>query len=344
MPGNHLVFDAFSASEIAPDQYDPNIYAYRYRNGVRAESISGFADVKRRLEHLLMEKPYTTEQLSRELSFDRPLLQKILDYLFTHTGEIAALDIPHQSTLYIWANREVAENIRTKFGLGAVGVDTDDYTAEDITAIASYLTNLLVLHPSIELLDDAIDKCRMMLDAARLSQAFQPSAELENRISLLKKKYGELCERREAEMAKWAREETDDDQPAEADASIDLLPDPGQAGKLYPYSTLYLLGSGQNYSGPEMLKHISVDDPELSTMSFANLSLLVVELDTFTEDLETGRSVLGLVETYLSSFFPGKGLTVKFRRITGVRHKRHVERLLHEEVLRIRKRGYHVVT
>jgi hypothetical protein len=343
MPGNHLVFDAFSIEEVTPEHYDPTIYSYRYQNGIRAESISGFTDIKRRLEHLLIEKPYTTEQLARELSFDRQLLQKILDYLFTHTGEVAALDIPQQPTLYIWADREVAENIKTKLTLGAIGVDTDDYTLEDLTAVASYLTNLLVINPSIELLDDAIDKCRLMLDAAKLAQAFQPNVDLENRISLLKKKYDQLCERRNRETERWAVEESDEELVL-PDPDVDALPDIAQTRKLYPYQTLYLLGSGQNYTGPDMLKHMSIDDPELTTLSFANLSLLVIELDTFVEDLESGSSVLGLVETYLGAVFPSKGLTVKFRKLPGMKYKRNVENLMHEEILRIRKRGYHVGT
>jgi hypothetical protein len=341
MPGNHLVFDAINIAEVTPESYDPTIYAYRYRNGVRAESIGGFADVKRRLQHILAENPRTTEQLARALSFDRQLLQKILDYLFTHTGEIAALDVPEQPTLYIWADREVAENIRTKLILGAVDVDTDDYTIEDLTAISSYLTNLLVINPSIEVLDDAIDKCRLMLDAAKLAQAFQPNTDLENRIELLKKKYDQLCERREEEVARWAPSE-ESEQEISIDPDFDALPDMLGESKLYPHGTLYLMGSGQDYTGPEMMKHISIDDPELTTLSFANLDRLIVELDTFTEDLESGRSVLGLVETYIGSVFPDKGMTVQFRRLPGAKYKRNVEKLMHEEVLRIRRRGYRV--
>ena len=53
--------------------------------------------------------------------------------------------------------------------------------------------------------------------------------------------------------------------------------------------------------------------------------------------------MLGLVETYRGSLFPGKGLTVEFRKLAGVKHKRNVEKLLHEETLRIRKRGYQVL-
>jgi len=343
MPGNHLEFDAVNLSDVAPVHYDPTIYAYRYNNGVRAESIGGFTDIKRRLQHILSEKPRTTEQLSRELSFDRQLLQKILDYLFTHTGDVAALDIPEQATLYIWADREVAENIRAKLTLGAIGVYTDDYSLDDLTAISSYLTTLLVLSPSIDILDAAIDKCRLLLDAARLTQAFQPNADLENRITLLKRKYNELCERREGEMERWAPEE-EAEEAAAPGPDVDALPDTMGGSKLYPYGTLYLLGSGQNYEGPEMLKHISIDDPELTTLSFANLDLLVVELDTFVGDLMSGGSILGLVETYVGPVFPGKGLTVKFRRLAGMKYKRDIEKLMHEEILRIRKHGYSVST
>lgn len=343
MPGSHLEFDAFNLSDVTPEQYDPTIYSYRYNNGVRAESIGGFTDIKRRLEHIISEKPRTTEQLSRELSFDRQLLQKILDYLFTHTGEVAALDIPEQATLYIWADRRVAENIQAKLALGGVGVDTDDYTLDDITAISSYLTTLLVLNPSIDMLDDAIDNCRLMLDAAKLSQAFQPNVELENRIALLKRKYDVLCERREGEMERWAADE-EEEEVTSPDLDMDALPETMGTSKLYPYGTLYLLGTGETYNGPEMLKHISIDDPELTTLSFANLDLLVVELDTFIGDLESGGSVLGLVETYIGPVFPGKGLTVRFRKLPGTKYKRNVEKLMHEEILRIRKRGYSVTT
>jgi hypothetical protein len=93
-----------------------------------------------------------------------------------------------------------------------------------------------------------------------------------------------------------------------------------------------------------MLKHISIDDPELTTLGFANLDLLVVELDTFIGDLETGGSILGLVETYIGPVFPGKGLTVRFRKLPGMKYKRNIEKLMHEEVLRIRKHGYSVGT
>jgi|APSaa5957512622_1039677.scaffolds.fasta_scaffold100391_1 hypothetical protein len=139
MANSHLIFDAFSLEEITPENYDSSIYAYRFRNGIRAESISGFADVKSQLEQLLGEKPLTTEELAHELHFDRHLLQKILDYLFTHTGEVAALDIPQKSTLYIWADIVIAENIREQFALASVGIDTENYSAEDVTAITSYI-------------------------------------------------------------------------------------------------------------------------------------------------------------------------------------------------------------
>ncbi len=343
MPGSHLEFDAVSLSDVTPGHYDPAIYAYRYRNGVRAESIGGFTDIKRKLQHLLTAKPRTTEQLSRTLTFDRQLLQKILDYLFTHTGEVAALDIPEQDTLYIWEDSEVAENIRVKLTLGAIGVDTNDYTLDDLTAVASYLTILLVLNPSIELLDKTISKCRLILDATQLAQAFRPNTDLENRITLLKKKYDQLCEKREGEIDEGASEEKDEE-PFTVELDIDALPETLHAPKLYPYGTLYLLGTGQTYSGPEMLKHLSIDDPELTTLSFANLDLLVVELDTFIEDLQSGRSILGLVETYIGSIFPGKGLTVRFRKLPGMKFKRNVENLMHEEILRIRKHGYSVDT
>ncbi len=92
-----------------------------------------------------------------------------------------------------------------------------------------------------------------------------------------------------------------------------------------------------------MLKTISIDDPELSTMSFANLSTLIVEMSTFTQDLELGSSILGLVETYVGSIFPGKGLNIRFRKAPGIKYKRNVEKLMHEEVLQIRKRGYRII-
>jgi len=341
MPGNYVIFDAVCSEDTKAGEHDPNIFLYRYQNGVRAESISGFSDVKRRLEHILSEKAHMTEELTRILSFDRQLLQKILDYLFTHTGEVAALDIPQQPTLYVWADVLVDEDIREKQVLGSVGVDTEDYTVEDLTAVASYLTNLLVLSPPAEMLDDAIGKCELILDAAKLTQAFQPTAELEDRINLLKKKLERLYEQRVLLEEEYADEETGSE-PEAAERSIDTLPEMTTSGKLYPYSTLYLMGSEQEYTGPDMLKHISVDDPELTTMSFANLSTVIVELDTFVNDLQAGCSVIGLVETYIGSLFPKEGLTVTFKKLPGVKYKRNVENLMHEEVLLIRKRGYRV--
>ena len=348
MPGNHLVFNAYNAEDVAPENYAPNVYTYRYRNGFRAELIGGFNDVKTRLEPLLAGNPHTIEQLARKLSFDRQLLQKILDFLFTHTGDIAALEILEQPTLYIWADRQVTPATRDKITLGAVEVDTDDYTAENLTAIASYLTILAVLNPPIELIDDAIEKCLVILDAAKLSQAFIPNAEIEHRVALLQRKHELLWELRSREAEKWAAEEEVEEEVEEGDEpfgqSIDELPDTAPAGKLYPYGTLYLLGSGQSYTGPELKKTRCIDDPELTTLSFANLSLLVIELDTFLEDLQAGRSILGVVETYLGTLFPSSGLTVRFRKIPGAKYKRNVERLMHEEILNIRKRGYAVIT
>ena len=345
MSGNHLIFDAVNASEIAPEGYDSSIYSYRYRNGIRAESIGGFTDAKRRLEQLLRIQPYTTEQLARELTFDRQLLQKILDYLFTHTGEVAALDIPQQSTLYIWADIEVAENIRSRFALNSVDITTDDYNADDVTAIASYLTNLLVLKPSVGILDDAIDKCRLLLDAARLAQAFQPSPELVDRISLLRKKYEQLVARREQEYDRWSRDEEDEEDAGQTtEPEIDILPETSSAIRIYPFSVLYLLGSSYSYTGPEIRKHMCIDDPELAVTQFDNLKTVVIEMDTFIADLESGCSILGVVETFTGSIFNGKELSLQFRRLSGAKYKRNIERLMHEEVLRIRERGYRITT
>ncbi len=344
MAGDHLIFDAYNIERIVPDHYDPNIYSYRYRNGVRAESISGFADIRRRLEHLLRDRPYTTEQLSRELPFDRHFLQKILDYLFTHTGEVAALDIPEQNTLYIWADVEAAEGIRAKLVLGSVDIHTDDYSAEDITGITSYLTNLLVLNPSVELLDNAIDKCRLLLDAARLAQAFQPSADVENRIVLLKKKHDQLVERREREVERWTHDDDDDEEvdPYPPEPGMDVLPDVPSFANRYAFGTLYLLGSRYAYSGPEPHKHMCIDHPELTTMDFTDLKSLVIEMDTFTKDLDEGRSILGSIEPCLGSVFPGTGMQILFRKLPGMKYKRATEKLMHQEALLIRQRGYRI--
>lgn len=342
MAGSHLIFDSYSLQEIVPDHYDPSIYSYRYRNGVRAESISGFADIKRRLEHMLKERPRTTEQLARELSFNRHFLQKILDYLFTHTGEVAALDIARQSTLYIWADAEAAEGIRTKFALGSVDIHTDDYAAEDIAAITSYLTNLLVLNPSVEMLDSAIEKCRLLLDAARLSQAFQPSGDIENRIVILKKKHDQLVERREREVERWTREDAvEEDSPAPA-MELDVLPESPKAPTKYAFDTLYLLGSRYTYNGPDRFKRMCIDAPEFITMDFTDLTSLVVEMDTFVTDLEEGRGILRTIETFIGAVLPGEGMRILFRKIEGMKYNRTIERLMHKEVLLIRQRGYHV--
>ena len=345
MAHTHLVFDAINIKDDSPAEYDASIYGYRYKNGIRAESIGGFTDLKNRLESLLCQKPYTIERLARELAFDRQLLQKVLDYLFTHTGEVAALDLPEQSTLYVWSGADVAEKILDQFTLGSVDIDTDDYTPDDVTKIAAYLTNLLALRPSLDVLDDAIDKCRLLLDAARLAQAFQPNTDLENRIVLLKKKHDQLLECREIEVEKWNREEADDEDPFTDDSVVvDTLPDATTKTKRYPFTILYLLGSAHEYHGPERMKYINVDDPELSTFDFSSLRQVVVEMDSFIEDLEKGVSILGIVQTLAGSIFPDTGVDFRFRKMSRTKYKRQVENLLHDEILQIRRHGYMVNT
>ena len=197
----------------------------------------------------------------------------------------------------------------------------------------------------MDILDGAIDKCRLLLDAARLSQAFQPNVDLENRIVLLKKKHDALLNRRELEVERWtSQNEEQDDAFEDHMDEVDILPSSGNTTKKYPFSALYLLGSTYRYNGPEMMKHMNIDDPELTTFDFSALRQVVVELDTFLKDLEDGCSVLGIVETFAGSIFPDSGMTIRFRKLPGTKYKRQAERLLHEEILLIRKHGYKVNT
>ena len=100
----NIVFNAIHAEEIAPANYDSRIFSYRYQNGLRADRLEGFPYIRRQVEMALRERPATAEQLSAQLKIDLRKLQKILDYLFTHSGEIAAFDMPRKSTFYFWAD------------------------------------------------------------------------------------------------------------------------------------------------------------------------------------------------------------------------------------------------
>ena len=65
------------------------------------------------------------------------------------------------------------------------------------------------------------------------------------------------------------------------------------------------------YNGPEVMKHINVDDPELSTFDFSVLHNVVVEMDTFVQDLQNGVSILGIIETLAGSVFPSEDTPVQ---------------------------------
>ena len=207
---NHpIIFSGINVEEISPVHYDSTIFTYRYQNGQNADKIGGFQEIRMRLQNLLRRQPMTSEDLSRKLSIEHSRLQRVLDYLYTHTAEIAALDMMGKHTCYIWADARVAENIRTRFSIGAIEIDQNKYTAEDITSIATYLTNLLVLKPSIQSLEEVIEKTELLLDKATMLKKLQPGPDIENRVELLQEKLQQLKKRKNDEIMRWGSSEAE---------------------------------------------------------------------------------------------------------------------------------------
>ncbi len=355
-----LTFDTISIQGIAPQPYDPNIYGYRYSNGTGADRIAGFENTKRELGRLLSQEPRTAGSLAGEIGIDLKSLQCILDYLFTHTGEIAALEITGKETLYIWSGVGIADEIRNRLRVEGVSLSSKDLKPGDISAVSAYITNLIALNPSVETLETAIAKCRKLLDAARVLKSIQGGTDLEQRVALLEIKLGELESRRDAEMKRWTRgdgrakrgSETDGGGESAAaskilgaaDTDSDASDDGNRTGtRRYPFSVAYLTGPSYRYTGPEGEKRFQANDPGLGRMDFSGLRRLVVELDTFTDEIENKSDILSLVEHHVGTIFPDKGLEVVFRRIPGLSYRKKIDRHLHAQILRIRKKGYPVI-
>jgi hypothetical protein len=344
-----LVFDAVSIREIAPEPYDPNIYGYRYTNGARANLLAGFPQVSSEIQRILTREPRTAASLSREIGVDLKSMQRMLDYLFTHAGDIAALELPGRPTLYIWAGVEVAEDIRSQMHSRGLSIDTRNLSSEDISALSAYITNLITLNPPVGILNTAIEKCITLLDSAKVLHSIKGGADLARRVALLEAKLHELVRRRDSDLSRWSI-------PTESNAT--LLPDDGEhtsviLGSLkvekkrkrerYPFMTVYLLGPSYNYTGPDADKRFCADDPILTRTDFHALKKLVIELDTFAQEIESGTDIIALIERHIGGVFPGNKLVTVFRKIPSLTYSHRTERRLHKLVLEIRKRGYQVV-
>lgn len=334
-----LTFDPISIREVVPEPYDPHIYGYRYANGSGAERSAGFINIKRKLNQLFTQETRTADSLSRELQIELKALQQILDYLFTHAGEVAALELPGKETLYIWAGVEVAAEIRARLQISGLSIDTADLTSRDISAISAYITNLISLRPSIEIFDIAIEKCCKLLDDAKVLRSIKGGRELDQRATIFERKLADLKRRRNAELVRWSLSAKGAERPIEAHKASSTKP----SGEIrYPFLTAYLLGNSYHYSGPEADKRFHANDPTLTLWDFSELRKLVIEIDSFVEEIESALKLLDIADQHIGSVFPAE-LTVLFRKIPGLIYPRKTERRMHQQVVGIRKRGYQVV-
>ncbi len=368
---SRIVFDAYSIEDIVPPEYDQETFYYRYRNGAGAENLADFTDMRRALEPLLREGPRTANELARALNAKPSRLIQVLDYLFAHTGEVAALEVPGRDTYYIWADAQVAQQMRTHFAVGSVRFESESISPEDLPVLTSYLTNLLVLRPSVETLDKTIDKTQRLLDAYRIKQAIEGTKDDEGRIALLREKLQQLRERRRVEWERWSTEDpggaaegSGAAAPGDAAATGSAAAADGAAGSesapgatagrrrrgaaakesgVYPFKSLYLLGTNYNYSGPEKEKRFCWRDPELRRRSFPNLSRIVVELDTFFDDVANGMSVQDKIEELRRGLFPDHRLNIVFRRVPGISYPKKIAKRLHDQTVALIERGYKVL-
>ena len=369
---SRIVFDAYSIEDIVPPEYDQETFYYRYKNGAGAENLADFADMRRALEPLLREGPRTANELARALGAKPSRLIQVLDYLFAHTGEVAALEVPDRATYYIWADAQVAQQMRTHFAVGSVRFESESISPEDLPVLTSYLTNLLVLRPSVETLDKTIDKTQRLLDAYRIKQAIEGTTDDEGRIALLREKLQQLRERRRVEWERWSTEDPGGAvdgsgagalgdgadaagaaAPADGAVGTESAPEAresrrrrGGAAKesgVYPFKSLYLLGTNYNYSGPEKEKRFCWRDSALRRRSFPNLSRIIVELDTFFDDVANGMSVQEKIEELRRGLFPDHKLEIVYRRVPGISYPKKIAKRLHDQTVALIERGYKVL-
>ncbi|MFP4483320.1 MAG: hypothetical protein ACLFO1_00550 [Spirochaetaceae bacterium] len=378
---SRIVFDAYSIEDIVPPEYDQEAFYYRYKNGAGAENPADFADMRRALEPLLREGPRTANELARALGAKPSRLIQVLDYLFAHTGEVAALEVPNRDTYYIWADAQVAQQMRTRFAVGSVHFESESISPEDLPVLTSYLTNLLVLRPSVETLDKTIDKTQRLLDAYRIKQAIEGTKDDEGRIALLREKLEQLRERRRVEWERWSTEGGGDETggssgregaaaaagtytgtdaranvranaatDARAGAPTNAGEGRGRRGKaaegrggVYPFTSLYLLGTSYNYSGPEKEKRFCWRDSALRKRSFPNLTRIFVELDTFFDDVANGMAVHEKIQELRRGLFPDHKLEIVYRRVPGLTYPKKIARRLHDETVALIERGYKVL-
>lgn len=348
---SRIVFDSFSIAEIVPPQHDQETFYYRYQNGAGAERLPDFQELRKALSPLLKEGPRTADELAKAVTAKPSTLIRVLDYLFAHSGEVATLEVPGKDSYYIWADAQVAEQVRTQFALGSVHFESETISREDLPILTSYLTNLLVLRPSVETLDKTIDKTQRLLDAYRMKRAIQGGQEDDARIALLREKLDQLRRRREIELERWSHDASTHPEPSAVESGSGAEPASGPgagssdtgARELYPFPTLYLLGSNYNYTGPEKEKRLSWRDPAIRRLEFPRLRKIVVEMDTFFDDVAHGVSVHDKVEEIRKALFPEHKLEIVYRRVSGISYSRKVEKRLHEETVRLIERGYKVL-
>ena len=347
-PSSKVVFSSISAEEIAPPHYDSKIFSYRYKNGARADDLEEFSYIRAQIEQTLRKAPSTAESLSAQLNIDLSKTQRILDYLFTHSGEVAAFDMPQRKTFYFWAEAQAIEETRGKLALGELTVDPEHLTPDDITAINSYLTNLLILKPSVLMLDEAIENTRESLDLAKTLLKLQPESDTQLRVLLLERKLEQLISRREQESARWGDTQSDAPSPAispEPEREV-MEPKPEEhapAKPKYPFETAYLLGRLYNYTGPERDKRFNVESKNLAQYDFSGVRKVVIELDTFVHELENAENISHFVDLYRGSIFRNPSINIVFRRVSSIKYKPKVARRLHREVVSILDRGWQII-
>ena len=357
---SQIVFDIYSINDIVPPSYDPQTFFVRYTNGANANNVRGYHQAKDIIEPLLKSAPRTLDELLSHVRVSRPDLSRILDYLFTCTAEIAALEVPGRDTFYIWADAEIAEQMRSQFALGAVSFDSAHLLPEDVPQLTAYITNLLVLRPAIEVLDATIEKTQKLYDAFRIKQSMAPDDRTDRNIMMLAEKLRQLRERREAEVSRWTRSTSGGQADSlAADATEPTghrhdyaAPQAGETGGAsggtetlseYPWDTVYVLGSGYNYQGPEREKRICWRDREMRSYDFARVTRVVVEMDTFADDLAEGHTIVDLVESYVRPQMHGSRVEFVFRRVPGITYTKKIGKRLHKQTLDLLERGFKVL-
>lgn len=111
----------------------------------------------------------------------------------------------------------------------------------------------------------------------------------------------------------------------------------------YPSKIVHLIGSSYNYSGPDKDLRINASSNALNQFNFYNVTKLVVEIDTFNEELEEGRSIVDLIDLYRRCYFENESLEVVFRKIPGLKYKPKIARRHHNDIVKALERGWQVI-